>query len=71
MAKITIKDLPRDVKVTPEEMRHVLGGTTFRTNQDTRSTIMTIYMGWPPSNAASEGGTRGYTTSDDDFVLVF
>jgi len=67
MAKITIKDLPKDVKVSLEEMRRVLGGTTMRRNPYSRSIIIHTEPGPTPP----ESETHGYHTSEDGFVIVY
>jgi hypothetical protein len=67
MPKITIKDLPRDVKVSSEEMRRVLGGTTMRINPWSRSVIIKTEPGPNPP----ESETHGYHTSDDGYVIVY
>jgi hypothetical protein len=71
MAKITIKDLPRDVKVSPEEMRRVLGGTTFRVNAETDPSTI-IRMGWPVSDKG--GGSTSFVQTDEydgGYFIVF
>ena len=71
MAKIKIKDLPRDVKVSSEEMRRVFGGTTFRTSPAEKS----IVLKKPPMPDEPESGVtiadHGYSTSEDGYVLVW
>ena len=69
MAKITIKDLPRDVKVTREEMRRVLGGSTFRICAQTdRSTVL---HSEPTPYPNESSYTTGYHVSDSGYVIVY
>ena len=69
MAKITIKDLPRDVKVSPEEMRRVLGGTTMRIDSSQRSVIIKTTPGPNPTENAEWHGY--FIDEDSNMVIVY
>ncbi len=40
MTKINIKDLPKDAKISQEEMKKIMGGTIFRINKTDAPTIV-------------------------------
>lgn len=45
MAKIMIMDLPKDQKISKEEMSKVLGGTCFRINKTDTPLIVSPWTG--------------------------
>jgi hypothetical protein len=71
MARIKIKDLPKDIRVSREEMRRVLGGTTFRTSAKEKSIILKSQPGPTPPESGVSIADHGYTTSEDGYVLVW
>jgi hypothetical protein len=64
MAKIKITDLPENRKVSTAEMKAISGGTTFRI--DAKKDPSELVWNWAYYNR-----NRGYTTTEDGYVLVF
>jgi len=64
MAKIKITDLPENRKVSKAEMKAISGGTTFRI--DAKKDPSELVWNWAYYNR-----NRGYTTTEDGYVLVF
>ena len=56
MAKIKIKDLPKEMKISKEEMRNVLGGADLYV-----PTVVTMGIPAPTPNTGTSGTSSGVT----------